>query len=100
MSRVAAALGIGKATVHHIPHRADAAGVGWPLPEGMDEDEIDARLYPKKPVPGACHRLVPDFDGIRAELTKPRRHCGPRLTRTLLWDDYCEEARKGSRAMT
>ena len=93
MSRVAAAVGIGKATVHDILQRADAAGVGWPLPEGLDEDEIRDRLYPKKPAPGACDRLVPDFDSIRAELMKPRGRRGPRLTRTLLWEEYCEEAR-------
>lgn len=93
MSRVAAAVGVGKATVHDILRRADAAGVGWPLPEGMDEDEIHARLYPKRPASGACDRLTPDFDAIRAELTKPRKRRGPHLTRTLLWEEYCEEAR-------
>ena len=66
MSRAAVAAGDRKATVHDILRRADAAGVGWPLPEGIDEVEIHARLYPKRPAPGAC-------DHLRRTLTPPGR---------------------------
>ena len=36
---------------------------------------------------------APDFDAARAELTKPRARHGSRLTRSLLREEYCEEAR-------
>ncbi|MCA1702651.1 MAG: helix-turn-helix domain-containing protein [Actinobacteria bacterium] len=40
MRDVAASVGVGKTTVYEYMARADAAGIGWPLPEGMDEEAL------------------------------------------------------------
>ena len=37
---------IGVSTVCKYLQRAEAAGVGWPLPEGWDEARLEAALFP------------------------------------------------------
>ena len=43
---IAASVGVSRSTVHEYLARAKAAGVGWPLPEGMDEAALDIMLFP------------------------------------------------------
>ena len=93
MARVAEAAAVSKSTVHDILSRARAAGIGWPLPDGAGEEELRARLYPRKRRAGQAGRIEPDFGRIREELAKPRKRKAAPLTRQLLWEEYCEEAR-------
>jgi transposase len=65
--------------------RADAAGLGWPLPEGLSEEELEARLFPPPVlVPGEA-RPVPDWREVHREL-KSRKG----VTRRLLWLEWRE----------
>ena len=36
---------MGLGTVHEYLERAAAAGIGWPLPEGLGEEELEAKLF-------------------------------------------------------
>ncbi len=47
---IATACGIGKTTVQEYIRRAKAAGFGWPLPEGLGEDELEKKLFPEDTV--------------------------------------------------
>jgi hypothetical protein len=42
---------MGLGTVHEYLERAVAAGIGWPLPEGLGEEELEAKLFGNQPVP-------------------------------------------------
>jgi hypothetical protein len=42
--------GMGLGRVHEYLERAVAAGIGWPLPEGLGEEELEARLFGNQPV--------------------------------------------------
>jgi hypothetical protein len=71
-----------QSTVHEYLERARAAGLGWPLPEGQDEEAIENLLFPhpasaEKPYP------IPDYRHIDEEL---RTHS--HLTLQLLWEEY------------
>lgn len=37
-------------TVHDYLERAAAAGIGWPLPEGLREEELENQLFGNQPV--------------------------------------------------
>jgi transposase len=75
-------LGIG--TVHDYLQRAKAAGVGWPLPEGWDEEKLEARLFAgPQPRPSDPGKAAPDFAAMH-EQKQRHRH----LTLQLLWDEY------------
>jgi hypothetical protein len=44
----------GQTTVQDYLLRAKAAGLSWPLPEGMNDDELERLLFP--PPAASCHR--------------------------------------------
>lgn len=82
--RIAHSCSIGKTTVGEYLRRAKEAGLDWPLPEGIDEVELDRRLFP----PPACvvseARSVPDWSEVHQELKRKA------VTLFLLWQEYKE----------
>ena len=87
--RIAAATGVSAGTVSHVLERASAAGLSWPLPEGLDDDALRETLYP---TPGRdSGHAQPDWDAIVEALTAPRKRRRTRLTRLQLWKEYRDE---------
>jgi hypothetical protein len=43
--QIARSCRMGLSTVHEHLERAEAAGVGWPLPEDWSEEELEAKLF-------------------------------------------------------
>jgi transposase len=82
---IARSIGAGKTTVYEYLARAEAAGIGWPLPEDMDEEALEARLFPPPCAELAARRPVPDWRQVHREL-KRRRH----VTLRLLWLEWRE----------
>lgn len=62
--------------------RARRAGLGWPLPEALDDARLEALLYPPAPAAAAEQRPVPDWAVVHRELR--RRD----MTLSLLWEEY------------
>ena len=64
---------------------AKAAGVGWPLPEGLDEPALHELAFgrPAPSLAGVHYRTEPDFEYLQREL-KRHKH----LTLQLLWEEY------------
>lgn len=79
-SAIAGAIGGARSTVQECVRRAREAGIGWPLPEGMDEVALHARLY-RRDAP-LSRSPQPDFTKLHAELKRPG------VTRLLLWQEY------------
>ncbi|MCA1708936.1 MAG: IS21 family transposase, partial [Actinobacteria bacterium] len=86
MRDIAASIGAGKTTVYEYLARADAAGIGWPLPEGMDEEALQAKLFPPRDADLAARRPVPEWREVHREL-KAKRH----VTLRLLWLEWRED---------
>lgn len=80
---IAASIGAGNSTVYEYLARADAAGISWPLPEGMDEAALEAKLFPPPSADLAASRPVPDWMQIHREL-KGKKH----VTKLLLWLEF------------
>ncbi len=79
--KISRACGISKGAVSNYVSLAQARGLGWPLPSGMDEAQLDALLFPS--VPQASSRWVePDYFAIHQQLK------GPGVTLQLLWSEY------------
>ena len=72
---------LARSTVSDYLGRARAAGLSWPLPEGLDEERLNARLFPVHDR-GLSARQPPDGAYIRNELR--RKH----VTLQLLWEEY------------
>ena len=75
------ACAIGKETVREYLRRAAEAGVNWPLPEGLTEEELERKLFPYEIRLGG-RRNEPDWAEVHRELRKKG------VTRRLLWMEY------------
>ena len=82
---IARSCGMGLGTVHNYLERAAAAGVGWPLPEGLSEEELEGKLLGNQPVPARAReaRPQPDWKAIHEQLQQHRH-----LTLQLVWEEY------------
>ncbi len=78
--QIAAVLGTARSTVQECLKRARSAGLSWPLPADLDDEELSARLYPRAEIAPRYPTL--DFAAIQTELA----HKG--VTRMLLWQEY------------
>ena len=85
--QIGRAAGCGKTAVAECLRRASAAGLtSWERVEGLDEDELEQRLYPAtvKPSSRPLARPLPDWAWVREERAR-RDH---KMTLMLLWTEY------------
>jgi len=82
---IARSCSISHSTVGEYIHRAEEAGLSWPLPDEMDEDRLFEILFPKSPDPGSRVIPCPDWSWVHAELRKKS------VTLRLLWVEYRED---------
>jgi len=80
---IARACSVGVGTVSLYVTRAREAGLGWPLPEEMDEAALEARLL-RHPLGPSGPRPQPDVAYIHQQLKRPS------VTLHLLWMEYLE----------
>jgi transposase len=66
----AAATGLPYTTVSDHLGRAAAAGLGWPLPDGMDDAQLEARLFARAEPPPSASRPLPDWPTVHRELRR------------------------------
>jgi hypothetical protein len=77
--QIAAAISSSRSTVQECLRRCRAAGIGWPMPTGLDEAGLMARLYQRT---APARQPIIDFAHIHGELKRPG------VTRDLLWQEY------------
>jgi transposase len=83
---IAASIGAGKTTVYEILARAEGAGISWPLPDDLDDEQLEAILYPPASAVPAGGRPVPNWREVHRELKSKRHH----VTLRLLWLEWKE----------
>lgn len=84
---IAGACRIARSTVQEYLKRAEAAGISWPLPEGLHDIDLDRLLF-TKPDP-QLKKPLPDFGHIHTELARKG------VTLKLLWQEYRQEQPEG-----
>ena len=91
MSRrlVGEATGIGKTAVGEYVRRAAVAGQSWPIPNGIDDAELERRLFPPPEARSSTSRTEPDWSYHHAELKRRG------VTLALLWQEYRAEHAQG-----
>ncbi|MDT8387470.1 MAG: IS21 family transposase [Thiogranum sp.] len=82
---IAQALNIGYGTVVEYLNRAQQAGVGWPIPEGLNERDLGRLLFPTQPASGQRRFVEPDFPAVYQELKRKG------VTNLLLWQEYRQQ---------
>lgn len=87
--------GLPASTVNDYLARAQGAGLSWPLPEGLDEAQLQARLLsgagdrPEAAADSHPCRPLPDWAHIHKELGRRS------VTLRLLWQEYRERFPEG-----
>lgn len=82
--QIARSCSIGLGTVNEYLARADTAGIRWPLPDGWDEEQVEAALYGPEPVRSRqVERPSPDFVVLQEQRQKNKS-----VTLQLLWEEY------------
>ena len=66
--------------VHKLIRKAEQSGLGWPLPEDIDDEALERLLYPE-PVEVRGGKVVPQWSFIHRELKRRG------VTRQLLWEE-------------
>jgi transposase len=90
---IARRTGVAPSTVRATIKRLRAADLSWPLPEGLSDSDLEARLYNnagKKQGHRRCPE--PDWPALHREL-KRNKH----VTLSILWDEYIEQHPDGFR---
>jgi transposase len=78
---IARACSVSKDTVRDYLCKASEAGLSWPLPEELSEEDLERQLYPVEINLGG-KRTLPDWPELHQELRRKG------VTRQLLWDEY------------
>jgi len=77
------ALGVARSTVQDNLKRAAVAGLAWPLPPELTDDELEKRLFARTGVTlGFRRRTEPDWATLAREIKRP----GVNLM--VLWEEY------------
>ncbi|MGH7744540.1 MAG: IS21 family transposase [Candidatus Dormibacteria bacterium] len=82
---IATSVGAGRTTVYEYLSRAESASLGWPLPEGTDEETLELKLFPPPTAALAAVRPVPEWRQVNRELKKAKH-----VTLRLVWLEWRE----------
>ena len=104
--KVATACGLARSTVGEYERRARAAGLSWPLPQGMDDGTLEHLLTGSTRQPAPPGRGMPDAAELKREMSQPN------VTLMGIWEQYrqknpdgyqysqfCEHARRSLRRL-
>jgi transposase len=86
--QISEATGIGKTVVGEYVRRAGVIGITWPVPDAIDDAELERRLFPA-PGERATPRPAIDWPKVHEELKRRS------VTLVLLWQEYRAEQADG-----
>ena len=89
LEAIARALSISKGVVAKYLRLASDAGLGWPLPEDLDDSALERRLY-QQPSARAPTFAEPNYAEVHQELKRKG------VTLILLWEEYQRTAGEAS----
>ena len=83
-------LGVARSTIQDNLKRAAAAGLAWPLADGVTDEALERQLFGRAGVAqGQRRRAEPDWAALARELKRPG------VTMTILWEEYREVHSEG-----
>ncbi len=88
-SKIANSCCIARSTVADYISKAKRAGITWPIPESIDETELERLLFPLPAHTDPHQRVEPDWSYVHQELKHPD------VTKILLWQEYKEKHPEG-----
>ena len=87
--QIAVTVGISRSTVGEYLRRAAVIGITWPVPEGMDDGELERWLFTPPTFEEKPARPLPVWTAVHRELKRRG------VTLLLLWEEYRAEHADG-----
>lgn len=87
--QIAQSCNMARSTVGEYIKRAAEAGLSWPLPEELNEEQLERKLF-RKAGRTAVDRPAPDFKEVHEELRSNKS-----VTLYLLWQEYRQNNAEG-----
>jgi transposase len=87
--QIAITTGVSRSTVGEYLRRASVIGISWPVPEGLDDAELERRLFTPPTFDEKPARPLPDWSHVHKELKRRA------VTLLLLWEEYRAEHTDG-----
>ena len=87
--KIAQSCNISRPAVVSYVERAKLAGLSWPLPDTLNDADLEQLLFPTRPKQAALKRVIPDWVTVHQELQKKN------VTQFLLWQEYREQHPQG-----
>src|SRR5882762_496216 len=88
LRQISEATGVGETVVGEYVRRAGVIGISWPVPEAIDDAELERRLFPV-PCETGPPRAAIDWRKIHEEMKRRS------VTLVLLWEEYRAEQAAG-----
>ena len=83
-NQIARSCSISQSSVHRYLEKAATSGLTWPLPEELDDQRLEALLFPATVGrPSRIGRFLRDYADVRRQL-QTHKH----LTLQLIWEEY------------
>ena len=79
---IARACRVSNSTVGEYVKRARKAGLGWPLPSELGEEDLYRKMFPEREETKLAERPQPDWEAVHRELARKG------VTLKLLWQEY------------
>jgi transposase len=86
---IAQSCSISPSTVSEYVTHAKAAGLSWPLPEGLSAEVLEELLYPPRGPASGAKTPQPDWAAVHRELSRKS------VTLSLLWVEYRQDHPQG-----
>jgi transposase len=83
--QIAITMGVSRSTVGEYLRRAAVIGITWPVPEDLDDAELERRLFTPPTFEEKLARRLPHWSHIHKELKRRG------VTLLLLWEEYRAE---------
>ena len=80
--KIAISCGVSKNTVGNYLARAEQAGISWPLPQDISENQLLQLLFPSQEQSYSKEVPIPDWNVVHRELQRKG------VTLFLLWEEY------------
>jgi transposase len=80
--QAARSLGIASSTASEHLQRARRAGLDWAQVQALDDEALEAKLFPHEAAAAKVGRSLPDIAYLKRELAKPD------VTLMLMWEEY------------
>jgi transposase len=87
--KIAQSCNVSRPAVANYIERAEQAGLSWPLPNTLNDTELERLLFPTRHKLSGRDRVQPDLLKVHQELQKKN------VTLFLLWQEYREQHPKG-----